>query len=142
MGISSDEPVITPVPSVPGCSSCPGTVGPVTGPSGVFQRGVRGGTETVTSTDNGEFEGFGADGGADGWDLADVLWAPGVDYVGLWRAAKREADALNSVFRAAGLSPADARAVAVSGADGVASVRIRTSAPGARRLAGLLRRVS
>ncbi|WTW99917.1 hypothetical protein OG216_44115 [Streptomycetaceae bacterium NBC_01309] len=92
----------------------------------------------MTDTDDGDVAGV----GADGWDLADVLWVSGVDYVGLWRAAKREADALNAVFRAAGLDLADARAVAVSGGDGVAAVRIRTSAPGARRLAGLLRNVS
>lgn len=74
----------------------------------------------------------------DGWDLAEVLWVPGVDYVGAWRAAKAEADALNAVFAAAGLVPEVARAVAVSDADGGASVQIHATVPAARRLAALI----
>lgn len=79
-----------------------------------------------------EFGGFdAADDGAAGWDWDDVLSVPGVDYVGPWRAAKCEADTLNEMFAACGLSLDDARAVA-------ASVRIWVTPAAARRLAGLL----
>lgn len=75
-----------------------------------------------------------------GWDVAEVLWSPGVDYLEAWRGARDSADALNSVLRRCGLDADAARAVAVSGADGSASVSIRLSADAARRVADLMHR--
>lgn len=75
---------------------------------------------------------------ADDWDLADVLWRPGVDYVGQWRVARDCAELLMSAFALCGLDDGSARAVAVSGSDGAASVTVHLSADAARLLADVL----
>ncbi|MFJ8738020.1 hypothetical protein ACIRL2_01480 [Embleya sp. NPDC127516] len=81
-------------------------------------------------------------GGLGDWDPGAALWLPGVDYLTAWRAAAAAADALNDVFDAHGFSSGDARAVAVSLADGSATVDVRLSVAGARMVSGALRRVS
>jgi hypothetical protein len=82
-------------------------------------------------------------GGLGDWDPGASLWLPGVDYLAAWRAAAAAADMLNCVFDAHGLaSSEDARAVAVSLADGSATVDVRLSVAGARVVSGALRRVS
>lgn len=77
--------------------------------------------------------------GTDGeFDLDEVLWLPGIDYVAGWREAQDACDALLTALSAAWPDAAEVKGTALSAADGTGMVRLRLSPSTARALASLI----
>lgn len=72
-------------------------------------------------------------------NLENMLWAPGVDYVGSWREAQNAGRALLAAIMTACPDTEDATAVALSGPDGLGIIQLRLPAATARALAELIR---
>ncbi|MFK4149994.1 hypothetical protein [Streptomyces sp. NPDC004065] len=67
-----------------------------------------------------------------------VLWAPGVDYIAGWRAAREAADRLNRALLGAGFELSSVRAVASTDETGRGVVRLASWLDAVDRLAALL----
>ena len=80
-----------------------------------------------------------ADFGGDGFDPDEVVWVPGVDYVGGWRRATDAGAELLAVFEAAGLVLEGMTVQGRAGADGSGVVRLRLPVATARAVAELIR---
>ncbi|WP_269853494.1 hypothetical protein [Streptomyces sp. RPT161] len=78
----------------------------------------------------------------DGFDVDEVLWAPGVDYVGGWRAAADAAGALREALGALGLAVDGVKAQAHAAADGSGVVRLRLPVAVAWQLTEAIRAVA
>lgn len=76
---------------------------------------------------------------SDDFDPAEILWSPGVDYVGAWRDAENARADLLSALTAAWPDVHDITAITRSTADGSAQVQLRAPAATARKLAALIR---
>ena len=83
----------------------------------------------------------GADFGGDGFDPDEVVWVPGVDYVGGWRRATDAGAELLAVFEAAGLVLEGVAVQGHAGSDGAGVVRLRLPVATARAVAELIRAV-
>ncbi|MCQ4041986.1 hypothetical protein ACFOSC_15335 [Streptantibioticus rubrisoli] len=78
----------------------------------------------------------------DGFDVDEVLWVPGVDYVAGWRAAADAAGALGKALGSLGLAVDDVKAQAHAAADGSGVVRLRLPVAVARELTEAIRAVA
>ncbi len=79
--------------------------------------------------------------GPDEFEADEMLWTPGVDYVGGWRDAKDACGELLSAMWAAGLEMQGVTAVGQAAADGSGVVRLRVPAATVRALAEVVRAV-
>lgn len=76
--------------------------------------------------------------GVGSFDLDDVVWVHGIDYVGGWRRARDAGRALESALEAAGVDPADLSWRATTAPDGTGRVSVTLSVDAAAKITRLL----